>query len=157
MEGESPDHPIEKRLLAEVVLPNGNVMTFSEHLDGALEVSEQGQPRTNAIGELAEFSDATPYEMFVALAPKGASVPAQLSSDQARVVAERAHTGAVSSMPAGFRVDGLADFYANNLTRAFNTCTDTTAWAQHVGESTIGDNCSAVAGLDINWCDANYT
>ncbi len=156
VDGPSPDQPIEKHLLAELVLPNGNVVTFSEHLDGGLEVSEQGLPRRNAIGELAEFADASPYEMFVALAPEEALVPTPLVVDQTRVVAERTRTHSKGSMPPGFRVDALPDFYAQDLTRAFNACTDTTAWSQHVGESTIGDNCSAMAGLDVNWCDSNF-
>jgi hypothetical protein len=155
--GESPDKPIETRLLAELVLPNGNIMRFAEHPDGGLEVSEEGRLGTNAVGELAEFADASPYEMFVALAPKATIVPAVLAANQERVVAERARTNTFSSVPPGFRVDALPDFYAKDLSRAFNTCTDTTAWAQHVGASTIGDNCSAMAGLHVNWCDSNFT
>jgi hypothetical protein len=154
--GESPDQPIVTHQLAELVLPNGNIMRFAEHPDGGLEVSEEGRPRTNAVSELAEFADASTYEMFVALAPKGTIVPAVLVANQARVVAERAGTNTFSSMPPGFRVDALPNFYDKELTRFFNTCTDTTAWAQHVGESSIGDNCSAMAGLDVNWCDSNF-
>jgi hypothetical protein len=158
VEGPSSEQPaVVTRTVAEVVLPNGNTVTFARHQDGGMEVIESGNRRTNAIGELPELVEASPYEIFAAIAPTGMQVPPELVTHQAGMIALRAAQGLQSTMPAGFRVDKLAGFYARDLSRAFNTCTAVGDWEDSVGTAPVAANCVAASGqIPINECRSNW-
>lgn len=160
--GAIVDEPVETRLvdarvLAELELANGNTVTFFQHADGGMVVREHGEPRTNAIGTIPELEHASPYEIFLAIAPPGAQPPPELVADQAAVVARRGETGETSTMPEGFRVDAIPGFLARSLERAFNSCTDVTAWQDSVGSSPIGSNCPDSGTFAYKQCTSNWT
>lgn len=155
VEGEVDATPVATRVLAALTLPNGNTVTFSQFPDGGIDVLEMGKARTNAVSELAELADASPYELFTALAPDAMATPVELVADQVAVTARRARTGEPTSMPQGFRVAALDGFYARDLNRAFNACTATSDWEDHVGASPIGANCVPASNqIPINECFA---
>lgn len=158
-DGAVVDAPVDSpastvRVLSELTLPNGNLVTFARHADGGMEVREQGAPRTNAVGMVPQLASASPYEIFLAIAPRGLAVPPELIADQALIVAGRARRGEVSSMPDGFRVDANPAFYATHLERAFNACTDVAAWEDTTGS--IGANCPSSGVFAFNQCVSNY-
>lgn len=148
---------VDARVLGELALPNGNAITFFQHADGGMVVREHGQPNTNAIGTIPQLAEASPYEIFQAVAPPGAQVPPELVADQALVVARRQQLGEQSPVPEGFRVDALPEFYATGLARAFNSCTDVSAWQNSVGNSPIGSNCPASGTFAYRQCLSNWT
>jgi hypothetical protein len=149
--------PVEARVLAELALPNRNTVTFFQLADGGLVVREHGEPRTNAIGTIPELADASPYELFLAVAPAGTQPPAELVADQAAVVARRARDSAAGAMPDGFRVDALPGFYAASPARAFNSCTDVSAWEDSEGSAPVGANCPSSGTFAYVQCTANWS
>ena len=150
----APAEPAPARVIRALTLPNGNVVTFSQHADGGMEVLERGAANTNAVGSVPQLAAASPYEIFTAIAPRDAAVPPELVADQAAIVAGRVLRGETSTAPAGFRVDDNPRFYARNPARAFNACTDVAGW-ESTGD-TLGANCPTSGTFAYNQCVASY-
>ncbi len=154
-DGDEP-RDVTERVITELTLPNGSTVTFFQLGDGGIVVREHGQPSANAIGELPELAEASPYEVFMAIAPPGTLAPAELVADQAQVVAQRKAEQQATTVPEGFRVDDIPGFLAPHQQRAFNSCTDVNGWEDHVGGSPIGSNCPGGAGFAFYQCTSNW-
>ena len=146
---------VATEVVAEVEMSNGNLVTFFSFPDGSVAVQEMGHPSTNALGTLPELHGASPLEVFQSIVPSVVDAPEILIRDQEQVDRRRAASGISSSVPAGFHVDELPGFLDTSRDKAFNTCTNSTDWINHVGSSPIGSNCPGSSGKDWYACWAN--
>ncbi|MBZ5711640.1 hypothetical protein [Nannocystis pusilla] len=146
----------ESELLVELDLPNGNVLRFFAVPGGGVVAEEEGHALTNSLASLPELMDASPYEVFRAVAPRDRAAPAELLEDYEETLAERASTGAAGT-PEDFHVDQLAGFYEFPQARKFSDCTDVSAWQDYGEETEIGANCPGSAGTSYYQCLSNWS
>jgi hypothetical protein len=120
-------------IVAEVVGPGRSVVAFVRDPEGKIGMLEHGLEGSRPVNQVPELADATPLELFEALAP-GRAAPAELVDAHARLVA----AGHVSTMPAGFALD-VSSFH----TRAYSSCTNINAWKDADNGDPVGPNCKA--------------
>jgi hypothetical protein len=118
-------------IIAEVESPGHSAVAFVRDPQGAIAVLESGLDGSHPISVLPELENATPLEVFHAIAPER-EAPAELVAQHAELVA----AGHVSSMPEGFTV-------AVRNTRAYSSCTDINAWKNADNGAPVGPNCKA--------------
>lgn len=155
VESDSPDskfeHPEDAVLLRSFILPNGNELHFYEFDASSVGVLEVGRPATNAVGKVPALEHATPYELFLAVAPEGEEAPSSLVAAHDMVLAEEGPRETIR-----IRLDELEGFFDSDQQKWFNDCTDTGAWRNHSGSSPIGANCPGNVGMAFYECETNF-
>lgn len=146
----------ESELLVELELPNGNTLRFFAIPGGGVAAEEEGHALTNSLASLPELMDASPYEVFRAVAPRDRVAPIELIEDHQETLAERALTD-VTGVSEDFHVDELPGFYEFPEARYFSNCTDVSAWQDYGEETEIGANCPGAAGTSYYQCTSNWS
>lgn len=132
-------------IIAEVTTPGRSTIAFVRDPEGNIAMLEHGLAGSRPMSHVPELVDATPLELFQAIAPARVA-PDELVEQHAKLLA----AGHVSSVPAGFTLD-TSDFNA----RAYSSCTDVNAWRAATNGAPVGPNCKA-GGVCLTYVAGNF-
>lgn len=119
-------------IIAELEAPGRSTVAFVRDPDGAIAVLEHGLDGSRPVSAVPELVDASPLEVFHAIAPDRAA-PDELVAQHAELVA----AGYASRVPV--------DFALHLNTRAYSSCTDINSWKAATNGAPVGPNCKAGA------------
>jgi hypothetical protein len=98
---------VGSRSIARLRLSNGNIVDFVDLIDGHVGVGEKGKRGEGlASTYLALAWEATPLEIFLALAPRGSAVPQPLFADHADFAARSGRSPAPRDLTAYLTLRG---------------------------------------------------
>ena len=125
-------------IVAELASPGGSVVAFVRDPAGDIITLEHGLAGSHPVSHIAELADATPLELFHAIAPDR-DAPPEITAQHDRMIA----AGHVSAVPAGFDVAEVPHF--TDRSRFYSSCTDTAAWRAADNGKPGGANCKTGA------------
>ncbi len=133
------------RSIARLRLANGNVVDFVDLLDGHVGVGEKakrGQRLASAY--LASAWDATPLEIFLAVAPRGSAVPQALGTDHQDFTARSGRSAVPRDLTAHLTQQG------NGVSDLVCSTQDTFYWAWLDAFEGIADHVLAAEGHQLS-------
>lgn len=158
-ERNAVEHPLEEVLgadstiLAELQSPGGSTLAFVLEPSGTIGVLEHGLDGSIPVGSVEELLDATPLEVFLAVAPADEEPPLELVADHELL---RSLVAGESSVPEGFHVSELPGFAVGDQAfRSYSSCTDISGWQDATNGKPVGPNCKA-GGTCITNVTANF-
>lgn len=127
-------------ILAEVQSPGGSTLAFVLEPSGDVGVLEHGLDGSVPVANLTELEEATPLEVFLAVAPEGEEPPEELFEAHEVQLAAR---GGESAVPEGFRVADRMGELGEDQFRWYSSCTNISAWQNASNGKPVGPNCKA--------------